>query len=143
MIDEGYKKLEIYQSAHQLAIDVHAMTMNLPKHELYEEGSQIRRSAKSVSAQIVEGYCLRRHKNEFLLYLNRAYASAEETNEHLDLLFATGSLRDETGYKHLRGAYELLCKKLFKFIQSVLESHESPFYTKEDEPTYTIDNRNP
>ena len=41
MIDEGYKKLEIYQLAHRLAIDVHAMTMNLPKHELYEEGSQI------------------------------------------------------------------------------------------------------
>jgi len=141
MIDKGFKKPEIYHSAHQLAIDVHAMTMGLPKHELYEQGSQVRRSFKSVAAQIVEGYCL--HKNDFLLYVNRAYASAEETNEHLDLLFATGSLREETGYKRLRDAYELLCKKLFKFIQSVLESHETPFYMKEDEPTYTIDNRRP
>lgn len=142
MTDEGYKKLGIYQLAHRLAIDIHAMTMNLPKHEMYEEGSQIRRSSKSVSAQIVEGYSLRRHKNEFLLYLNRAYASAQETNEHLELLSATGSLRDEVAYKRLREDYELLCRKLFKFIQTVLESHETPFYAKEDQPIYTIGNRN-
>ena len=55
MVDEGYKKLEIYQQGHELAIQVHEMRMTLPKFEMYEEGSQIRRSAKSVSSNIVEG----------------------------------------------------------------------------------------
>lgn len=37
----SYKDLEIYQLAFKLAIEVHNMTMTLPKFELYEEGSQI------------------------------------------------------------------------------------------------------
>jgi four helix bundle protein len=136
VIDEGYKKLEIYQLAHRLAIDVHAMTMNLPKHELYEEGSQIRRSSKSVSALIVEGYSLRRHKNEFLLYLNRAYASAEETLEHL---FKTGSLTNEVVYKQLGEGYKEVCKKIFKFIRGVGVSHSKPYSLREVETPYDDD----
>jgi hypothetical protein len=71
MEEQGYKKLEVYQLAHKLAVKVHGMSMQLPKHEMYEQGSQIRRSSKSISAQIVEGYALRKNKNEFLQYLNR------------------------------------------------------------------------
>ena len=136
MIDEGYQKLDVYKQSHDLAIKVHEMTMSLPKFEMYEEGSQIRRSAKSVPANIVEGYCLRKHKNEFLLYLNRTYASAEETIEHLDILYRTKSVMDENLYFRLRQDYEILCKMLFKFIQSVAETHDKPFYLREDEAPY-------
>ncbi|HCV44375.1 MAG TPA: four helix bundle protein [Bacteroidetes bacterium] len=136
MIDEGYKKLEVYQMAHRLAVEVHQISLGLPKHEMYEQGSQIRRSSKSVSAQIVEGYCLRKHKNEFLLYLNRAYASAGERIEHLELLFETKSLTDEVLYLRIRNDYEQSCGKLFRFIQAVNEGHEPPRYLKEDGPTY-------
>jgi four helix bundle protein len=51
MEEQGYKKLEVYQLAHKLAVEVHGMSMQLPKHEMYEQGSQIRRSSKSVSAR--------------------------------------------------------------------------------------------
>jgi four helix bundle protein len=91
-MEGGYKKLEIYNLAHSLALKVHKLTMSLPKFEMYEEGGQIRRSSKSVSAQIVEGYALRRYKNEFLHYLWRAYGSSEETLEHLYFLFETESV---------------------------------------------------
>jgi hypothetical protein len=38
----SYRKLEIWQLARQLVIDIHKMSLNkLPKFELYEEGSQI------------------------------------------------------------------------------------------------------
>lgn len=134
--DEGYRKLEIYKRSHELAVKVHAMTLTLPKFEMYEEGSQIRRSSKSVSVNIVEGYCLRKYKNEFLLYLNRSYASAEETIEHLELLFQTKSLTDENIYTHLKQNYTELCKMIFAFIQSVGDSHEKPFYVKENNTGY-------
>ena len=53
----GYKNLEIWQLARGLVIDIHKMTLNhLPRFELFEEGSQIRRSIKSVKSNIVEGY---------------------------------------------------------------------------------------
>jgi hypothetical protein len=58
----SYRDLEIYQLAHALALRVHEMTLSLPKFELYEEGSQIRRSAKSAVANIVEGFGRRRYK---------------------------------------------------------------------------------
>ena len=98
-----------------------------------EPGSE---SIQVASAQIVEGYCLRKHKNEFLLYLNRACASAEETIEHLELLSETRSLLDKSLYQHLRDEYEQLCGKLFRFIQSAGESHELPLYLKEDGQPY-------
>lgn len=48
MIDEGYKKLEVYRVAHRLAVEVHEMSLQLPKHELYEQDSQVRRWLKSL-----------------------------------------------------------------------------------------------
>ncbi len=136
MIEEGFKKLAVYQLAHQLAVEIHALSLTLAKHELYEEGGQIRRSSKSVSSQIVEGYCLRKYKKDFLLYLSRAYASAEETIEHLELLYETRSLANEDEYRRLRVEYEKLCAMIFRFIQSVSKEHELPSYLKERSETY-------
>jgi four helix bundle protein len=104
MGSEGYKRLDIYKLAHALAVEVHTMGMTLPKHEMYEEGSQIRRSSKSVSCQIVEGFGLRKYKNDFLLYLYRAFASATETMEHLEILRQTQSLNDDALYSRYPGA---------------------------------------
>ncbi len=137
MIDQGFKKLEIYKLAHQLAIDIHSMTLKLPKIEMFEEASQIRRSSKSVSAQIVEGYSLRKYKNEYLHYLYRSYASAEETIEHLEYLFETKSLADEEVFRHLRDRYEDLCRQEFKFIQAVEDRTEPPRFVREEGEDYT------
>lgn len=53
----SYKSLEIWQLARDVVIDIHEMTLSkLPKFEMYEVGSQIRRSVKSVKSNIVEGY---------------------------------------------------------------------------------------
>lgn len=65
----SYKKLEIWQIANDLVIKIHRMTLNeLPKFEMYEEGSQIRRSSKSVKSLIVEGYGRRAYKQDFYVF---------------------------------------------------------------------------
>jgi|GEM_PF-3303464 len=52
----SYRNLEIWQLAREMSIEIHRMTLNnLPKFEMFEEGSQIRRSSKSIRANIVEG----------------------------------------------------------------------------------------
>jgi four helix bundle protein len=62
----SYKNLEIWQLARELVIDIHHMTLHkLPKFEMYEEGSQIRKSIKSVKSTIVEGYGRRRFISRF------------------------------------------------------------------------------
>ena len=65
----GYKELEIYQIAFELSIEVHHLSLKLPKFEIFEQGSQIRRSSKSVKDTISEGYGRRRYKAEYIKYL--------------------------------------------------------------------------
>jgi len=128
----GVEDLKIYKLSHELALKIHKMTFSLPKSEIFEEGSQIRRSSKSVSTQIVEGYSLRKYKNEFLHYLHRAYSESMETVEHLKYLFETGSLSDKELFNKFIEEYTELNKMLFCFIESVEQQHQKPEYVKED-----------
>lgn len=122
----NYRDLEIWQLARQLVIDIHRMTIEkLPKFEMYEVGSQIRRSSKSVKSTIVEGYGRRENKQDFIRFLTFALASNDETSDHLDTLFETGSLADADLYRDLHERLGLLGKKINSFKQSVEKHHLS------------------
>jgi four helix bundle protein len=122
----SYKKLEIWQLARELVIDIHKMTINeLPKFEMYEEGSQIRKSIKSAKSTIVEGYGRRRYKQEYIRFLTYAIGSTDETIDHLETLFETESLRDEKLYKNLHKRVNILGKKLIRFQEAVEKGHMS------------------
>jgi four helix bundle protein len=122
----GYRGLDIWKLALQAAITVHRMTLeNLPKFEMYGEASQIRRSAKSISANIVEGFGRRRYKQEFIRFLVFARASCDETIEHLEMLFETGSLTNEIVYRDLSAQLDLLGRKINVFIDTVERSHRT------------------
>ena len=120
----SYKKLKIWQLARELVIDIHKMTLTtLPKFEMFEEGSQIRKSSKSVKSTIVEGYGRRRYKQEFIRFLNYAIASNDETIDHLETLFETESLTNKELYDSLHGRLEVLGKKFNNMIRSVEREH--------------------
>ena len=122
----SYKTLEIWQLARESTVAIHRMTLDeLPKFEIYEEGSQIRRSIKSVRSNIVEGYGRRRYKQEFIKFLTYAHASCDETIDHLETLFETGSLADPDLYEQLHEGLDLLGGKLNTFIKSVESQHRS------------------
>ena len=122
----SYRNLIIWQLARALVIDIHKMTLNrLPKFEMVEQGSQIRRSIKSVKSNIVEGYGRRRYRQEYIRFLTFSIASCDETTDHLETLFETGSLTDESLYQNLRDRLETLGKKINVFIQSVERKHRS------------------
>jgi len=122
----SYRNLEIWQLARTLVVDVHQMTLKkLPKFEMFEEGSQIRRSVKSIKSTIVEGYGRRRYKQEFIKFLTYSLASCDESVDHLETLFETESLTDRKLYDDLHARFETLGKKLNLFTQSVERSHIS------------------
>ena len=122
---QTYKDLEIYVLAKDLAILVHRMTIEeLPKHEMYEEGSQIRRSSKTIVSGIVEGYGRRRYKNDFVLYLTYALSSCDETKAHLEMLGESGSLKQSKASTLLL-KYEELGAKLYNFRNSVITGHRT------------------
>ncbi|RJQ49540.1 MAG: four helix bundle protein [Desulfobacteraceae bacterium] len=122
----SYRKLGIWQEARELVIDIHRMTLSkLPKFELYEEGSQIRRSIKSTKSTIVEGYGRRRYKQDYLRFLTYALASCDETTDHLETLYETESLKDEVLYNNLHERLQVLGKKINRYIQSVEIEHRT------------------
>lgn len=135
---KSYRDLDVYKESKSLAINIHKMTMALPKFEMFEEGSQIRRSAKAVTSLIVEGYARRRYKAEFIKYLVYAQSECDETIVHLEFLFETSSLTDKNTFEQLKTDYDSLSKKINKFIQWVennlndyTNSSKSTVYNKE------------
>jgi four helix bundle protein len=141
----SYQNLDVWKLARELTTEIHRMTMKyLPKHEMYEVGSQIRRSAKSVRSNIVEGYGRRRYKQEFVRFLTYALSSRDETRDHLEVLYETGSLADEETYANLAKRLVELGKKLNNFIASVEREHRSvrenlPRYDDHEEPSDPCD----
>jgi four helix bundle protein len=119
---QGYRDLEIYQLAHRLAVEVHHVSLRLPKFEMYEQGSQVRRAAEAVPANIVEGYGRRGYKADFIRFLTIAHASCNETIEHLEILIETHSLPPDTGSPLLE-EYNIPGRKINRFIRAVSNQH--------------------
>jgi len=118
----SYRDLDIYQKAHQLGLDCHHVSMELPKYELYETGSQLRRASKSVSANIVEGYGRRRYKAEFIKHLIYSHASCDETIEWLTYISTLHpAISDKV--QPLIELANITGSSINKFIQSVIKTH--------------------
>ena len=122
----GYQRLEVWRLARDLSVEVHRMTLEeLPRFEMHEVGSQVRRSAKSIRANIVEGYGKRRYKLDFLRHLTYALGSAQETLDHLDTLHETGSLASSVRHGELKVRTQILIAKLRTFMRGVELHHRS------------------
>jgi four helix bundle protein len=116
----SYEKLKIYQLAKEVSIEIHTLTVNhLSKIENVETGSQIRRSSKSVRANIVEGYGRRQYNKEFIRFLIYALASNDETLDHLRVLREIKAIKDCTILDPIENSVIQLGKMLNKYLQSI------------------------
>ena len=108
MREKGYKKLKIWEKAHELAIEIYKASRSFPKEEIYVLTSQIRRASFSVPLNIVEGHASN-SKKEFLRFLNISNRSLVETEYLLEVILELGfiskedyvrldKIREETGY---------------------------------------------
>ena len=118
-----YQDWEVFTIAYNCALEIHRMTMKLPKYEMYEQGSQIRRSSKSIKNNIAEEFGRRRYKNEFLRFLVFAHASCDETISELSMI-SDIHFEDNT-LDNLIDQYDKLGRKLNSFIQYVEKSWQT------------------
>jgi four helix bundle protein len=115
---KSYLDLEIYQEALSLFFETHPFSLLLPKYELYELGSQLRRSSDSVNSNIVEGYGRRRYKNDFIKFLVYSHSSNLECRNHLiKIKYLYPELTEKAD--HLIDGYDKLGIKIHKFIEYV------------------------
>lgn len=117
---KSYRDLEIYTLAFDYFIEVHALSLLLPKHELFEQGSQLRRSSASIKDNIVEGYGRRVYKQDFIKFLTYAHASTLETISQLEALSVL--YKEETRFSDYVIKYDKLGAKIFNFILYVEKS---------------------
>ena len=110
----GYKELEIYRIAFDLAIKVHHASLKLPKFEIFEQGSQIRRSSKSVKDTISEGYGRRRYKSDYIKFLIYSQASCDESINHLETLVIL--YPDIQDFSDMISDYNVLGRKINNYI---------------------------
>lgn len=122
---KSYRDLEIYKMSYDLAIKLHKMSLRLPQYEMYEEGSQLRRSSKGVTSCIVEGYGRKKYKAEFFKFLTYAHASCDETILHLNFIKDTHEL-DKKELQLFLKAYDELGSKINRFIQYVENKWNEP-----------------
>jgi len=118
---KGYEDLDIYKMALKLAVEVHQVSLEeLPRFEMFEEGSQIRRSSKSIGSNIVEGFGRKRNKGEYVQFLTYALASCDETKYHIEVLCRTNSLGEEK-HRYFVEQYGELGRKIYNFRKAVLD----------------------
>lgn len=120
---DKFEELQVFQEAHKLTLMVYKSTSKFPRSEEFGLRSQMRRSAVSVAANIVEGNS-RSHKKEFLQFLYIVNGSLEETKYHIllakDLNYIFGEeyqvlhAQAELVGKLLKGLINY-CKKSLKF----------------------------
>ena len=116
----NYEDTEVYKLAKQMAVEIHQVSLDeLPKFEMYEQGSQIRRSTKSIVATFVEGYGRRRYPAEYIKFLTYAIASCDETKAHLELLHGTRSLTEQR-FQHFYATYRKIGGMLYNLRQAVI-----------------------
>ncbi|MBL7847920.1 MAG: four helix bundle protein [Cyclobacteriaceae bacterium] len=113
---KSFKELEIYQSARQLAREIYELTKTFPREEKYSLTDQLRRSSRSVGAQIAEAWAKRRYEKHFVSKLTDADGEQMETQHWVESARDCALLGAEQT-NELIAKYEMLGRKLYNTIE--------------------------
>ena len=89
----GYERLEVWQKAMDLAVEVYGLIRNFPVEERFSLSDQMRRCAVSIPSNIAEG-AARASKKEFIQYLYIALGSASELDTQIQIAQRVGYIQD-------------------------------------------------
>jgi four helix bundle protein len=112
-----WEKLEIWVKSHELTLEIYRLIPQLPDSEKYALADQIKRSAYSVPANIVEGYS-RQSSREFLKFLYQARGSLEELRYFLKLAVDLDYINNGKFY-NLKQKTEVISKMLNGLIKKI------------------------
>ena len=112
----SFRDLVVYQKTRQLQGDVFEISMNFPSEEKFALTDQIRRSSRSVGAQIAEAWAKRRYEKHFVSRLTDSLGETFETEHWLETAGEAGYL-SEAKTEELLG----LCKEVGKMLSSMIE----------------------
>lgn len=108
---KGFRDLRVYQLAYKLAMDIFRESKSFPKDEKYSLTDQMRRSSRSIAANIAEGFRKRQYPKMFLSKLADADGETAETQVWLDFALDCEYLSKEK-HDELLSRYEEIGKML-------------------------------
>ena len=94
-----FRELLAYKKAFDLAMEIYELSKSFPLEEKYSLTDQIRRSSRSVCANIAEAYRKRRYPNHFISKFTDSDAENSETNVWLEFAFECNYITKETYQK--------------------------------------------
>ncbi|HEY6120399.1 MAG TPA: four helix bundle protein [Pyrinomonadaceae bacterium] len=80
----GHRDLKVFQLSYQLAMEIFHLSKGFPREELYSLTDQVRRSSRSVPANLGEGFRKRRYPKLFVSKMTDCDAEATETQVWVD-----------------------------------------------------------
>lgn len=92
-----HQELDVYKSAMEIAIKIYIASKTFPKEEMYSLTDQIRRSSRSVCANLAEAWRKRRYAPAFVSKVSDAEAEAAETQVWLEFAVKCGYLPQREG----------------------------------------------
>ena len=109
---KSFEDLEVFQKAYKLSLEIHKLSLELPKQEQYVLADQLRRASKSICANIAEGYGKQNISvNEFKRYLLIAMGSSDEMRVWLRYCLDLGYLEEES-WQRYSDEYRVIAKML-------------------------------
>lgn len=109
--------LLVYQKSFALAMDIFRISKQFPKEETYSLTDQIRRSSRSVSANLAEAYRKRRYPNHFISKLSDADTENGETQVWLAFALSCNYI-DQTQHNYLFSQSEEISKILHHMMKN-------------------------
>jgi four helix bundle protein len=98
----GFRDLEVYKLSRQLLKDIFNVTKKFPKEEMYSLTDQVRRSSRSVGAQIAESWGKRRYEKHFISKLTDADGEQLETQHWIEVALDCGYISNEVAANFLK-----------------------------------------
>ena len=113
----GYRDLEVYQVAFEAAMEIFEVSKRFPVEERYSLTDQIRRSSRSVCANLGEAWRKRRYEAAFIAKISDCQAEATETQIWIEFAVKCQYLDPETG-RHLYCMYDKVLGQLVNIIKN-------------------------
>ncbi len=112
---QSHRDLRVYQKAFGAAMDIFGLSKAFPKEETYSLTDQVRRSSRSVCANLAEAWRKRLYEAAFISKLSDSGSEAAETQVWLQFAIECGCL-DAPHCQHLLGAYDEVLRTLTGMI---------------------------
>jgi len=110
-----HQELEVYRSAFELAMLIFEDSKSFPKDERFSLTDQIRRSSRSICANLAEAWRKRRYEASFISKLSDAEAEAAETQVWLEFAVRCGYLKTGPG-QELSASYDKILGRIVSLI---------------------------